>query len=547
MLLHFIATLTLPTVILLTAMACTGSTVSPTTTKHTNLATPQPSVTPISTSAAGFRELNLVTSIVVPHWDVHLTPSPALAAWGPGIVYSRLLRFRSGPDIAIPNTATECDLCESWQQVSTTTYLFHLRKDLLWQDIPPVYGRGLVAQDISFSYQRQGNPSYPNATLLQSIQSIEAEDTYTLRITLKAPNADFPVSLASGFSKIVAPEAVNLNGHLRDGPIIGSGPWLWNGTRDNLGYSFMANPDYHEDDLPHLDRLNIHVIVDEQTRLVAFHLKKLDLIESPNSEFGDIRESHPQTDFLLYREAGTGLELALNSTIPPLDNPKVRKAIFSALNPWEAMDIVWNGFGFVSLGMPVANPNWLLHEEEFRENLSNPSQAREFLASVQQDLSLAFTLTVADFGDEYLEYAQILARQLEAVGLQVSLTTVNPTDYPQEIWYGGNYSAFLGPIAPMTTPNMYMLSVLHSQGAWNTHAYSDPTLDSLIENQAIAMDPAHRQELVLEIQRHVMDNAVRFMPVTRVSTWVWWPKVKGFHPNLTSSEYFHLARLRDEP
>ena len=86
------------------------------------------------------------------------------------------------------------------------------------------------------------------------------------------------------------------------------------------------------------------------------------------------------------------------------------------------------------------------------------------------------------------------------------------------------------------TPNMYLLSVLHSRGAWNTHAYSDSTLDSLIEDQAVALDPSHRQDLALEIQRHIMDKAVRFMPVTRVSTWVLWPKVKGFQPNLTASE-----------
>jgi peptide/nickel transport system substrate-binding protein len=197
--------------------------------------------------------------------------------------------------------------------------------------------------------------------------------------------------------------------------------------------------------------------------------------------------------------------------------------------------------------MPVANPGWLLPEEELRQYLGNPSRARAILATVPQDLSPSFTLTVADFGDTHLEYGRHLAQQLEAVGIRVNLSTVNPTDYPQEVWYGGSYAAFLGPIAPMTTPNMYLLSVLHSRGAWNTHGYSDPALDSLIEEQAVALDPSHRQELVLDIQRHIMDKAVRFMPVTRVSTWVWWPKVKGFHPNLTSSEYFHLARLRGEP
>jgi peptide/nickel transport system substrate-binding protein len=229
-----------------------------------------------------------------------------------------------------------------------------------------------------------------------------------------------------------------------------------------------------------------------------------------------------------------------------LNDLQVRKAVFSALDPWDAIGAVWNNLGFVSLGMPAADPGWLLPKDELQNYLASPSIAKSLLAAASLKLP-SFTLTVADYGDTHLEYGRHLAKQLEAVGFQVSLSIINPTDYPQEVWYGGNYQAFIGPIAPITTPNMYLFSVLHSQGAWNTHAYSDPTLDSLIEEQAVALDPAQRQDLVLQIQRHVLDNAVRFMPMTRVSTWVWWPKVKGFYPNLTSSEYFHLAHLRVEP
>ncbi|MBF8266968.1 MAG: bac 5 protein [Dehalococcoidia bacterium] len=547
--LRYIRTLVTLGIVLMVALGCERGTSPTPTLTQTTTPTPVPSATPLPSPTPTTRsgELNLVIPVAAPHWDVHLTPSPVLAAWGPGIVYSRLLRFRSGPDTATPTMSTECDLCESWQQLDSTTYLFHLRRDVLWQDIPPVSGRGLVAQDIAFSYQRQGNPSYPNAPLLNSIQRVEAVDEYTLRITLKAPDADFPANLASGLSKIVAPEAVNLNGNLREGPNIGTGPWLWDGTREGQGYFFKANPSYFERGLPHLERLNVYVIADELTRIAAFRLKRIDLMEAPTGGLSGLKSNHPEIGSLLYREAGSGIEIALKSLSPPLDNLQVRKAFFSALDPWDAIDTIWGGFGFVSLGMPVADPGWLLPQEELRSYLANPDSSKELFASVPGELPLSLTLAVADYGDTYLAYGQRLAQELEAVGFTVSLKTVNPTEYPQEVWYGGRYSAFVGPIAPMTTPNMYLLSVLHSRGAWNTHSYRDPTLDSLIEEQATTLDPSRRRDLVLEIQRYAMDKAVRFMPVTRVSAWVWWPQVKEFYPNLTSSEYFHLAKLRLEP
>ena len=501
-----------------------------------------PTLAPPATVVPVAGGLNLAAPLTLEHWDVHLSPSHVLAAWGPGIVYSRLLRFRSGPEVGVPSTATECDLCESWEQVDSTTYLFRLREGVLWHDVPPVDGRELVAQDVLFSLRRQLTPSYPNAGLLDSILSMKAEDRYTLRIVLDSPDADFLAGLASGFTKVVAPEAVSLNGDLREGPVIGSGPWLWDGTRDYTGYFFNANPAYYESGVPAVDRLNLITVVDEFTRVAAFRTGRLDLLEAPLEHFNTIREGHPETGFLLYREAGAGLELALNTKVPPLDNPDVRRAVFAALDPWEAGEAVWDGLGFVSLGMPVGDPGWLLPEDELRAHLALPGASG--MVDALPVASRTLTLTIADYGDRHLEYGRHLAGQLERAGFRVPTRIVNPTDYPQQVWYDGDYQAFVGPIAPMSTPNMYLRSVLHSGGAWNTHGYGDTELDSLIEEQASEDDPARRQELALAIQRRVMEQAVRFMPLTRLSTWVWWPRVADFHPNLTFGEYFHLARLR---
>ncbi|MDE2861523.1 MAG: ABC transporter substrate-binding protein [Chloroflexota bacterium] len=510
-------------------------------------ATPTPSPTPMLPAtevAPDTGVLNLASPLTLNHWDVHLSPSHVLASWGPGIVYSRLLRFQSGPDVETPTQATECDLCESWEQVDATTYLFRLREGVLWHDVAPVNGRELVAQDVLYSLRRQLTPSYPNAGILEAVHTIEAEDRYTLRITLRSPDADFLASLASGFTKVVAPEAVELNGDLREGPVIGSGPWLWDGTRDDIGYYFKANPAYYESDLPGLDRLNLITIVDEFTRMAAFRTRRLDLLEAVPADFNTIREGHPDVGFQVYPEAGSGLELALNTNSPPLDDLAVRRAVFAALDPWEARDAVWDGLGFVSLGMPVAGPGWLLPEEEMRAHLALPG-ARGMVNDLPEE-SRSLTLTVADYGDAYLEYGRRLAEQLSRQGFRVDTRTVTPTDYPHQVWYNGDYQAFVGPIAPISTPNMYLRSVLHSGGEGNTHGYRSDALDALIEEQAAKQDAAWRQELALAIQRHVMEQAVRFMPQTRESTWVWWPWVEGFHANLSFGEYFHLARLRVE-
>ena len=178
--------------------------------------------------------------------DVHQEVQETLTSLGPGIVYSRLLRLRTGREEELPQPSLllECELCENWEMVDSLTYRFQLRKGIRWQNIRPVNGRELTAEDVVFSYERQRTPGLANASLLQRIQTVEAEGRYTLKITQTPgfPDADFLLSLADGHTKVVAKEAVDVNGDLREGPVIGSGPWIWKSTQEYVGSAFERKP-----------------------------------------------------------------------------------------------------------------------------------------------------------------------------------------------------------------------------------------------------------------------------------------------------------------
>lgn len=478
------------------------------------------------------------------HWDVHLTSSPVLAAWGPGLVYSRLMRFLSGPDIEVPNMVTECDLCTHWEQVSSTEYEFHIRDDVFWPDIEPLNGRALIASDIVFSYERQSNPEYPNAYLLSNIRSVEALDRKTLRVTLNSPDSDLLAKLASGYSKVVSHEVVTREGNLKDGPVIGTGPWKWDGNRNGIGYFLEANAEYYESGFPKLDKLALFFIPDRQTHMAAFRLGLIDLIEMPASDLAEVKKKHPEIDSLIYREAGNGLEISFNTKRSPLDNIKIRQALFKAMDPWSDIDQVWEGYEFVSLGMPVADPGWLLTRGELEQYLLDDEGAALDVHSFTQQKDIPIVVTVAYFSDKHVEYGRRVVGKLAGIGLNVSLETISPTKYAEEVWFGGDYQIYIGPIAPILMPNMYFDSVLHSNGNWNTHGYFDAKLDNMIDEQKVTLNPLERKGMVIDIQRYVFEKSLRFMPITRAAVWAWWPKVSNFSPNLSAGEYFHLAKVR---
>ena len=481
------------------------------------------------------------------HLDVHQEVQETLASLGPGIVYSRLLRLRAGPqeEIPQPSLLLECELCESWEMDDPFTYRFHLRKGIHWQDIDPVNARELTSADIVFSYRRQNTPGWANAALLQNVEAVAAEDPYTLKVTLKRefPDADFLLSLADGHTKVVAREAVELNGDLKAGPVIGSGPWIWRSTDTDIGSLFAKNPLYFESGLPFADEFFISVIKAEQTRLALFATGVVDVYRVPPESWARLDELGIVVNTFLSSQGGTGLILGMNVTVPPFDDIQVRRAVFKALDPWDYVRTIWADQGSVSLGIPVQTPSWLLTKDEMRDTyFADPSAASEILRDPGLTGSLRFDLTVADFGDIHLELGRRLEKDLRSVGFDPIFTVLRPDQYPERVWRDKEYNLSIGALPPTNTTNSFLFAILHSLGSWNILDHSDLALDELINRQALATGPVERMELVREIQLYLLDQAYLFSPVAGGARWALAERVKGFYPNTAASEYFYWAK-----
>lgn len=479
----------------------------------------------------------------IAHQDVHDEASPILATWGPGIAYSRLMRLQSGPDVRLPSLAVECELCESWELDAEGAFVFQLRADVTWQDLVPVNGRVLTAEDVAFSYERQSQPDRPNAALLRMIDGVETRGLRTLRISLSVPDADFMLSLAHGHSKIVAPESVSLNTDLRDGPTVGSGPWTFIETRPDAFHEFSRNPTYFEASLPLVDKLSIHIVPDSAIRHAAFRVGSLDFEQMDGPKWKEYRQRTPTAPFQLIPDPTAGLEIGLNAGSSPFDDLSVRRAVFQAIDPWSAIDEVWHGNAFMAPGSPIAAPEWLLPEDELRKYFAGPMKARELLREADVDMPVPVVIKVGDFGDAYQAHAARITDEMRRVGFDPKTQIINRRAFGDDVWSGGNYEMFIGPPAPSATPNGYLLPVLHSRGRLNTAGIVDLELDRLIEEQAQEQDPAIRRELVLAIQRRVLDNAYRFMPAAQISVWTWSRRVQNFHPNFAAFEYSHWSRV----
>ncbi len=501
-------------------------------------ATVTPPPTPDAQQRGGTLNISFPENIA--HQDVQLEVSPALSSWGPGVAYSRLLRLKSGPAVELPSLELECDLCERWTMDSPTSFVFKLRKDVRWQSLDPVNGRPVVASDLVFSYGRQRNPEHPNSSLLSNLAEVRASDDTTLRVSLGAADADGLLALADAHSKIVAREAVELKGDLRDGPTIGTGPWTLERTSIDDVHAFLANADYFENRLPLADRLNIYILGDEQTRAAAFGTGLIDVDEVESSDrLNSLESVDPALQTAILRP-GIGLEIAFNTKRPPFDVLEVRQAAIRAMDPVKAIEEHWNGLGSIGPGFPAASPEWLLPWTEMLVRFNQRDDVRPLLEGRRLE---PVVITVGDFGEQFLAHAHAMNVELDAAGFYARVDIVNRRRFGEDVWLGGDYQVMLGPPAPVNVPNGFLLPVLHSDGIWNTTGHQDPRLDTLLETQAVELEPARRAELIRNVQRRVLDMGYRFMPYTRLARWTWSADVRDFHPNFQLGEYHHWARV----
>lgn len=487
-----------------------------------------------------------------PHRDVHRSAQETLATLGPGLAYSRLLRLETGREVKQPNLTLQCDLCESWELAPDMSYVFRLRSDVYWQDLPPVDGRQLVADDLVFSYDRMRAPGWPGEARFadRGIGEIEALDDHTLRVSLEFRDSDALLALADGHSKIVAPEVLEQFGGLLGAPVIGTGPWVFEQKIPGGATEYSRNPNYFEPDLPYLDVITVKPVTVASEggsvnpeRLALLEAGQIDVVVASPTDWPHLERSSVEFNSRVSQQPEIGMVLTLNAGREPLDNLAVRQAIFRALDPWEYVDLDWSGQGGVGLGMPIRSSGWQLGQGELLAGyLGSHSAARDILQDNEIIFPPALEIAVADLGPDYRQVGNQIVRDLEAVGFEANVTAMDPAALQATMFgVGRDYQIALTPAPPHPTTNGYLYSLLHSGGPGNIANHDDKALDALIEVQAGELDPARRQEWLLDLQRHTMEQAYMFSPITGSYRWVFDWDLENFYPNTALSEYHYWA------
>jgi len=480
-----------------------------------------------------------------PHFDPQLTIS--FKTHGVySFTHSRLIKHRAGPAVQPGTFPIEGDLAESWSQPNELTYVFRLRKGVRWHPKPPVNGREVTADDVLYTIERfRGVKGNANAYMLRSLDRVEALDRYTVRFTLKEPYAWFLDVLANPHAvAIIARECVDTFGDLKKPEAtVGTGPWMLDSYRPNVGLTLVRNPHYFVPGLPYIDRIEIVVDEDNASRMAAFLGGKYDL----GWEFpGTIN----RVDWVQIKDRLRGRKLQtrefpsnvmshiyMRTDKAPFTDVRVRRALSLAIDRKGIIDAVAEGVGVLNPAVPAALREWSIPPDQLGDGAQwfrhDPAQARKLLAEAGYPRGFQATMDFTTYGSQILiDSAQLILKQLKDVGVDVKLNTKEYGAYISTTFYGKYDSMAFGPQTPFLEPDNFLYGQYYPGELKNQGHINDPVLADLLVRQRRTLDPARRREIIWDIQRHIARQQYYVQLWSGVYIAVWDDALKNYGPNL---------------
>lgn len=251
-------------------------------------------------------------------------------------------------------------------------------------------------------------------TEINIVSEREVEFTFDKpRVNMADFFAQLPVVHRASYDETKAGQAIN-----------GTGPFIFKNWTPGQILEFDKNPNWHaasEGSGPYLDGIEVRFFGDQDAMGLAYQSGELDLLLGPPSALA------AQFRDLTHLPAKTGLEyLGMNVTHPLMTDPRVRKAIFMAVDRDRIVNELQEGFGTVtSQPWPAASPAF---DPALEEALFDPDESRRLLmeAGWNQTEAIPFDhrTTAA-----YVTSASLIQQNLKDVGIETTLIPSDPTAF----------------------------------------------------------------------------------------------------------------------
>jgi dipeptide transport system substrate-binding protein len=452
-----------------------------------------------------------------------MTTTTGISAGRP--FFNSLVEFVPGSTEIVPSLAESLTISDD-----ATEYTFHLRRGVKFQSnelFTP--SRELNADDVIFSFERQWKEDHPyhnvsgtgydyfkDMGMPDLLNAIEKVDDYTVRFRLNRPEAPFLADLAMPFSIIQSAEYAEKmlqagTPEKFDEQPLGTGPFLFAGFQKDVAVRYRAFEDYWAGKQP-LDTLVFSITPNAAVRLTKLKAGECHVMAFPNPD--DRAKIEADADLRFMQQEGFNIGyLAMNTTRPPLDDVRVRRAVNMAIDKEAIIQAVYDGAGVVAKN-PIPPTLWS-YNDDIKDYPYDPTAAQQLM--IEAGLAEGFETELwylpvsRPYNPNGKRVAEMIQADLAKIGIHASLMTDEWSAYRAKLQSGDTPMALYGWTGDNGDPDNFLNVLLGCTsarpGGNNIAKWCNKDYDALVTDAKLSTDLATRAQLYSQAQEIFHEDA----------------------------------------
>jgi peptide/nickel transport system substrate-binding protein len=393
-------------------------------------------------------------------------------------------------------SAIHPDLAESFESSEgTKKWVFKLRRGVTFHN-----GKTVTADDVvaSMQYHMGENSQSGAKSLLDPIESIQADGPETVVFNLKSGNADFPFYLCD-FHLPIMP---SIDGKADWQSGVRTGPFTLENFEPGVSAKLIRNPNCFKNGKPYLDEAEFIAITDVAARMSALATGEVDYIGRADLKTLGMLQRNPNIE-IVELTGYAHYTLPMNTTVAPFDNPDVRMAIKHAIDRDEIVQKIFLGHATVGNDNPIApTVKYAINPEP--QHKFDPDKAKFHLKKAGME-NLRVDLSVADAAFAgAVDAGQLIRETAAQCGIDVNVVREAEDAYWDNVWLKKPWCASYWGGRP--TADWMFTQAYASDASWNESFWKHPRFDELLVQARAETDEKKRADMYAEMQQLVHDD-----------------------------------------
>ena len=471
-------------------------------------------------------------------------------------VLSRLFRFKTSSDPnEINNHDVEPDLALSAESPDAVTWTFKLRPNAKFQNIPPVNGHAVEAEDIKATILRAVSlPKNPNRGALAMIDTsqIQTPSPDTIVFKLNYPYAPFQKTMASSIYSWIFPREALAGSYDPAKQAIGSGPFTLESATPDVAYVLKKNPNWFEQGQPYVDGVNLAVINNTAQLLAQFSTGHLDEVPFGPNDLDTMKRQNPRAALIrtLPTSIGTGF-FPLGDPSSPFQDIRIRQGLSMAIDYDAIARSVFGGEIVRSLFVAPSLGKWSLTLNQLDPSVAqyykyNPSEAKKLLeaaGATNMTLKIAIITTgVSTAQSWYPPEASAVYNMFQSVGMKLEQV---PIDFTKDFLDAGKgYRQgyfdkdvlFFFNAQTFSDIDEQVYNYFDSKSTQSGERLQDSTLDNMISKARTIVDDNQRLQAYLDIQKYMASKVYTLVVGGGYNYMMVQPRVQNYNVSESRNE-----------